>query len=143
MTVAFTAEVAFCHRCKWTANVRTLSRDLGLTVAPETREQQERRARLAQFATWGNTCYLVLVRRARHLTERAEIAKKILAEFPDCEEAWEALAEFYHSEAELFGALDFLACEKLSLWLEAPMTKDNLFALFSKAMDRAGVANAA
>src|SRR5580700_7034695 len=29
-TVAFTHAVAFCHRCKWTANTLTLARELGL-----------------------------------------------------------------------------------------------------------------
>jgi hypothetical protein len=29
-TVAFNDEVAFCHRCKWAANTRTLARQLGL-----------------------------------------------------------------------------------------------------------------
>ena len=37
-TVAFTGEVAFCHRCKWRASTVTLAGELGLLGSdPETR----------------------------------------------------------------------------------------------------------
>ena len=48
-TVAFTTEVAYCHRCKWTANTLTLARELGLLsgnpgAASAYREEARRRA---------------------------------------------------------------------------------------------------
>ena len=136
LTVAFTDEVAFCHRCKWTGNLRTLSRELGLPLAPETLESRKRHARAEEFDKWLNVCHLFLRGRLRHLTHRAEMAKKILAQFPDCEPAWSALADFYHNEARILGALDTLSFEKLSPWLDTPMTRDKLFAAFQDACER-------
>ena len=135
-TVAFTIEVAYCHRCKWSANVRTLSRDLGVPIAPETHEAREKRDRAAQFSEWVNTLHSILSRRLQLLRRRAELAKNVLNAYPDCEPAWSALAEFYHSEAELLGALDQLTCEKVSEWLESPMTRPRLLAAFEDALRR-------
>jgi hypothetical protein len=138
LTVSFNDEVYCCHRCGRAGNARTLARELGLPVAAETREARERRRRAAQFEAWRNTCYTIIVQYASYLTRRAELAKKILAQFPDCEPAWSALADFYHSEAILFGALDTLAFEKMSPWLEVPMTRETLFAVFGDACERIG-----
>jgi hypothetical protein len=135
-TVAFTFEVAYCHRCHWTANVRTLSRDLGVPTAPETREAKRKRDRAAQFSEWVNTLQVILSRRLRLLTRRAELAKNVLNSYPNCEPAWSALVEFCHSEVELMGALDQLACEKVSQWLESPMTRPRLLAAFEDALRR-------
>jgi len=140
LTVAFNDEVAFCHRCKWTGNLRTVSRELGLPLAPESSEARERRARAAQFDEWTAACHTILTRQLRSLERRAELAKKILAQFPDSEAAWEALAELYHNEAGIIAALDMLSFEKLSPWLEVPMTRDNLFAAFEAACERTGSA---
>jgi hypothetical protein len=136
LTVSFTEEVACCHRCKWTANARTLSRELGIAVAPETRQQHKRRARQTEFSEWINTLYLLTIRRLRYLTECAEIGQGLLAQFADCEDAWDLLADLYHNEAVLFGALDTLAFEKLSPWLEVPMTREKLFNAFDEASTR-------
>ena len=84
LTVSFTNEVAYCHRCHWTANVRALSRALGARFIPETREAREKRDRAAQFSEWMNTLYLILSRRLRLLTRRAELAKNVLNAYPDC-----------------------------------------------------------
>jgi hypothetical protein len=132
-TVAFTDEVAFCHRCKWTANVRTLARTLGLTVAPEMREQRTRREQAAEFRAWLDTCDAILVRRLRSLTIRAELAKLDLTICPEHEPAWDALADFYHNRASILAALDTLACEKLSPWIEQPMTRERLAEGFADA----------
>lgn len=136
LTVSFTAEVAFCHRCHWTANVRTLSRELGVPIALETREAREKRHRAVQFSEWVSTLHLILSRRLRLLTRRAELARNVLDAYPECEPAWAALADLYHAEAELFGALDQLACEKVSQWLESPMTRPRLLAAFEDAFQR-------
>ena len=136
LTVSFTNEVAYCHRCHWTANVRALSRALGARFIPETREAREKRDRAAQFSEWMNTLYLILSRRLRLLTRRAELAKNVLNAYPDCEPAWSALAELYHNEVELFAALDQLACEKVSRWLGSPVTRQQLLAAFEDAFQR-------
>ena len=52
-TVAFTNEVAFCHRCQWKANQVTLACELGLLPRDhrsrtEVEQQVRRRARLAE-----------------------------------------------------------------------------------------------
>jgi hypothetical protein len=142
-TVAFNDEAYFCHRCKRGGNARTLARGLGMTLAPETREAREKRQRAARFDEWLNVCYLLLIDRLGHLTRRAELAKKSLAQSPSCEPAWSALADFYHSEATLCGALDVLSFEKLSPWVEVPITRDNLFAAFEDAFERIGARYAA
>jgi hypothetical protein len=143
LTVAFNDEVAFCHRCKWTANVRTLSRAIGLPVTPQTRLDREKLVRSAQFGSWVNTCHANIARHFRYLAGRAELAKRIVPQFPDCGPAWNALADFYHAEADLCGALDLLSFEKLSPWLGAPMTRDKLGCAFDNASERIGACNAA
>lgn len=142
LTVSFNDEVAFCHRCQWRGNVRTLSRELCVPIAPETQEHRERRAQAARFSAWANNCYMILVSRLRHLTVRAELAKNVLIRFPDCEPGWGALANFYHNEASLLGALDFLAFEKLSPWLEQGVTQDCVALAFNEACAHVGVADA-
>lgn len=141
-TVSFTDEVAFCHRCKWTRNIRTLSRELHVSVPPETYEQRQAREREALFAQWTNTCHMILVRHLRQLNERAELAKKILDQIQDFEPAWDALADFYHNEASLFAALDTLAFEKVSPWLDEPITRERLTLAFNDAVSRVGVSGA-
>jgi hypothetical protein len=135
-TVSFTLTVAYCHRCQWTGNVRSLSRDLGVAIAPETREQRERRERSVRFAAWRDSSQKVLLRRLGMLAKRAKLAKEVLTAFPDCEPAMIALADFYHNERSLLGALDLLAFEKLSPWLEQPMTRERLAAAFDEAETR-------
>ena len=137
LTVSFTTQVAYCHRCHWTGNYRTVARGLGLALPPERAEDRAVREGATQFAAWSNTCYLLIVRRLRDLTARAEMAKKVLSHFPDCQPAWSALADLYHSEASLLGALDVLACEKLSPWLDVPMTREKLSVAFMDAAQRA------
>jgi hypothetical protein len=132
-TVAFTADVAYCHRCKWTANSRTLSRALGFPVAAEERKHRDLRRSEKQFSDWLNTCHAILARRLRRLTKRAERAKTVLADFPDCEPAWNALADFYHNEAQLLGAFDVLSFEPLSQWLENPVPRFRLALVFREA----------
>jgi len=141
LTVSFTDEVFYCHRCHRSGNGRTLARELGLPLAPETHERREQREQAARFSEWKETCHLILGRRLRCLTQRAEDAKRVLAQYPGCESAWNALAAFYHNEAEIFGALDVLAFEKVSQWLESPLTRDTLFVAFADAQK--GVSRAA
>jgi hypothetical protein len=145
LTVSFNDEVYYCHRCGRAGNARTLARDLGVPIAPETHEARVKRDRAAQFSEWVDTLHLILSRHLRLLRSRAELAKNVLNAYPDCDPAWSALAEFYHSEAKLLAALDQLACEKVSQWLEIPMTRPRLLAAFEDALRRVepGISDAA
>jgi hypothetical protein len=138
LTVSFNDEVAFCHRCKWTGNLRTLSREFGVPVAPETAQHRESRTRAKQFDQWRATCQRILADRFRDLGLLAERAKQELAVSPNYEPAWTALADFYQNEPSLSGALDLLAFEKLSPWLEEPMTREKLAAIFNSVYAAVG-----
>jgi hypothetical protein len=115
---------------------------LGVPIAPETHEHRKKRAQVARFSAWANTCHAILALRLRYLTTRAELAKSVLPQFPDCEPAWDALADFYHNQASLLGALDILTFEKLSSWLEQPMIREHLAFALNEARARLGVTDA-
>jgi hypothetical protein len=126
-TISFTSEVAYCHRCAWTANTTTLTRALGRTVEPQSTQKTRARERAAEFAGWVDSSQRAVAARYRNLGRTAEIAKDVLVHFPDCEPAWGALGRFYHDEARLAGMLDVLSFERVSVWLEFPSTPVALF----------------
>jgi hypothetical protein len=130
LTVAVGEGVAYCHRCHWTGNNRTLSRKLGIPLAPETAEQRKRHAAAKNFSEWRGICQRILDLQFRFLARKASQARDVLALFPECDAAWSALKNFYDSEAQLCGALDMLSYEKLSQWLGQPMSNDRLFRAF-------------
>ena len=136
LTVSFNDEVAFCHRCKWTGNARTLTRDLGLPLEPLTHEIREKCEQHGRFTEWERTIYVLLVGKWRSVTRRAELAKQLLFKFPDCEPAWCALADFYQSESTFSAAFEFLSYERLPQYLDVPMTRDKLFAAFTEGERR-------
>jgi hypothetical protein len=135
-TVAFTTEVAYCHRCKWTANALTLARELGLLrgspqAASAFREDARRRAggedKIKQFETWRDARIREVSNRYRSLSRAAVHAENVLSKFPDCEEAWDALARYYHVRGRLSAAFDWLMFTKASVWLEEDSTPVELF----------------
>lgn len=135
-TVAFTAEVAHCHRCKWAANTLTLARILGLLnrtpeVASAMREQAQRRMRLEveikPFDVWRDTKIRQVSDKYRLLSRKALYAADVITKFPDCEPAWDTLARFYHAEAQLSAAFDWLMFTKASGWLEADSSPADVF----------------
>lgn len=137
-TVAFTAEVAYCHRCKWTANNLMLARELGLlSIAPATRQalERERRVRLETpiraFEQWRDAELRRVTDEYRVLTRQAALAESVMKIYPDCEPAWDALATFYDRQAALTAELDRLSCAKLSDFLEVPSTIEQLFGKWS------------
>jgi hypothetical protein len=132
LTVAVGDDVAYCHRCGWTGNTRSLSRKLGIAIAQETSEQRETRALAKEFAEWRGTCQRILNRQFRILGRKAALARDVLARYPECEAAWSVLKNFYDNEAQQCGALDMLSYEKVSHWLEQPMSKDKLFRAFEE-----------
>jgi hypothetical protein len=135
-TVAFTAEVAFCHRCHWTANTLALARELGLLsrnpgVASALREEAQRRAsvevEIKPFDVWRESKIRQVSDKYRCLSRAAVHAENVLANFLDCEQAWDALARFYHAKAKLSAAFDWLMFTKASDWLEEDSTPTEVF----------------
>jgi hypothetical protein len=135
-TVSFTSEVAFCHRCKWASNGATLARELGLLrgnsqTARAVREETQRHARLyaeiKPFDIWREARIREVSDRYRSLSQAAVHAEKVLQKDPDSEEAWDTLARFYHAEAQLSAAFDWLMFAKASAWLEEDSTPVEVF----------------
>jgi hypothetical protein len=140
LTVSFTDEVAYCHRCGWKANVVLLARELGLLNDPEARaqlrrEQAERERQmqpLREFEFWRDARERELGWKLYDPSRKAVVAGSVLKAFPDCEEAWDALARYYHAKADLHGALDFLACVRVSQWLEQDSNIEDVFSLYQE-----------
>jgi hypothetical protein len=135
-TVGYTTEVAHCFRCGWAANRVRLARELGLfTNDPVVRERLHVEARhrravrltLLQFQNWRDGKLRLLSEEYKKLGEQAAFAHRVLLRWPDCEPAWDALARFYHAEAGLLAALDFLTFAKASDWLESDATPVQVF----------------
>ena len=116
LTVSLTDEVAFCHRCKWTANKTTLSRKIGKEVTPETEAHRAARDKADRLEAWLNEQHKQTASEYRRLGRMAAIAKDVLSKFPECEPAWDAFAKFYHAEARLSAKLDMLTGAKFSIW---------------------------
>ena len=135
-TVAFTAEVAYCHRCKWTANTVTLARELDLlrgnpeavtALRSETQLRVRLEAVIKPFETWRDASIREVSDRYRSVSRPAVHASAVLAKLPNCEEAWNALARFYHAEAQLSAAFDWLMFSKTSAWLETDSSPVEVF----------------
>ena len=135
-TVSFTPEVAHCFRCGWKENNLTLARELGLLGSnPQARaafrESAKRRARLGSqikpFAAWREARIREVSDRYLALSRAALRGSETLGRLPDCEQAWDALALFYHSRAQLSASFDFLVFGKASAWLETDATPAEVF----------------
>ena len=127
LTVSFTNEVAFCHRCKWKANVVTLAHELGLfrnnpDAVSSFHDQSKHRARflteIKAFEIWRDSRICTVSNQYRELSRKGIRATYVLSKFPESEAAWEALARFYHARAKLLAAFDWLMFTKVSDWLE-------------------------
>lgn len=130
-TVSYTAEVAHCFRCDWRASTVTLARELGLLNAdPATlarlREETRGRARfnvpIQAFEAWRDAQIHRLSDRILTLSRAAVQAGEVLRTDPANETAWETLSKYYHSQAQLSAAFDFLKFAKASDWLETDST---------------------
>lgn len=136
LTVSFTDELAYCHRCHWKANSFTLSKEQGLldgdSAAVEIfrTEQRQRcifRREIAALEQWVDSSYWRVADKYRLLSQAAQKAKTLLQENPSDETAWEALANFYHRESQLAAAMDYLTFAKASQWLELDARPSELF----------------
>ncbi len=134
LTVSVGEDVAYCYRCKWTRNLRTLSRELALPVAAETTEQRRARWRAGAFGEWLDICYRILLDRLRRLARDVEWAGIVLEYEPQSDIAWDTLAQVYSEEAGIFAALDVLCFEKAGRWLEQPVSRLELFRAFEEAL---------
>lgn len=139
-TVSFTDEVAFCHRCKWRANTVTLARELGLlrgameafsAFREEARRREHSRVEIKHFEIWRETRIREVSDHYHSLSKAAIRACEVLPKF-DCDEAWDALARFYHAEAQLSAAFDWLMFTKVGVWLEEDSTPVKVFAAWRR-----------
>ncbi len=136
LTVSFTDELYFCHRCGKGGNIRTLSRQLGRKIPQLTPDEIRARALAKEFAAWRNAAHALLLHEYEHMRREAGIARFVLVRVdPDCEEAWSVLAVFYDSERFFLGAFELLSCDPCPRWLERPMTKEKLRAAFDEAYE--------
>jgi hypothetical protein len=126
-TVAFTPEVAFCHRCNWTANIVTLAREAGLlrgnseaatAILDSLRRRAQLDVELRRFEAWRQGQIRLVCDRYRSLWKKAGQAIDVLSKFPGCDAAWSALGDFYHHEAHLSAVIDWFTFTKASVWLE-------------------------
>ncbi len=123
-TVSFTDEVAYCHRCHWTANLAQLSWDCGIRVPvpTETREQSQARTTVANFQRWLSKRYGEAAKQEYHMARQAKLAGEVLARFPDEESAWDALARWFHKRRSLEAFFELAQCrsgriELFKLWV--------------------------
>ena len=130
-TVVFSSEVAFCHRCKWRANIVMLAREAGLlhsdpqsmaSIRDRARRRQRLEFQMQKFESWREGQIRRVSDYYRRQWRAANQAAQVLAELQDCEPAWCALARFYHAQARLSAILDWLMFAKASNWLDADST---------------------
>jgi hypothetical protein len=116
-----------------------LARDLGLlpsdpTTRLQLREEALRRARIEelieQFDVWREGRIRHVSDRLRRLSRGAVVADEVLRRFPECDEAWEALSQYYHEVPTLSAYLDFLSFTKASDWLEMDSTSVEVFTIW-------------
>jgi hypothetical protein len=100
------------------------------TARQSRTQEMQRRARieeLERFDRWRDSQIDRLTTLYQSLWSRSALAHRILLLYPDEVLAWNALAPFYHREAELSRALDFLTFAKASSWLESDSTPRKVF----------------
>jgi hypothetical protein len=112
-TVSFTSEVAFCHRCHWTANAITLTRELGLLAGDPkmheflrgARERRRQRAETEKFRRFATERIERISRHYRDLARAATHAEQCLRQGESDpvihELAWSALERFRSFEARI------------------------------------------
>jgi len=98
-----------------------LARELGLLgtdpatqqrLREKVRHRQALEVEIAEFERWREARLRTLTERFRQLGRPAALAQQVLRRWRDCDAAWDAVARFYHGEAKLSAALDWLTFEK-------------------------------
>jgi hypothetical protein len=82
---------------------------------------------IKRFEDWRQVWMHSVSDRYCSLSKAAIRAGEVLSKFRDCEDAWSALALFYHSESQLSAIFDWLMFAKASNWLEADSTAVEVF----------------
>ncbi len=144
-TVAYTGELAFCHRCHWKSNRTQLEKSLGL-LQDDAESQAMRRKALEQqrtvdlqiknFGAWRDSKYRSLADKFLSLARAADRAHSFLgcefqrreqaAEREISELAWAALGRLYDDEASLSAAMDALLCIPSSDYFQQTPKIDDL-----------------
>ena|ERR1700678_1907871 len=151
-TVQIWSDHSFCHRCRFFCDAKIIEREFNIVIPPPSTETVEARSRVELFGAWLETIDKLLRDALRTLGHNAETGKWILNENekPTCQacqeflkahpevvnDAWDAMANFYHSRAALEAALEFISFEPVPNWLEEPMTAEKLFRAFEEAVSR-------
>ncbi len=97
LTVAITDDgLWYCHRCHRGGNVRSLAKQQGVSIPPP----RIRKADIpkARFRKWLSQKMTEMSREQYELTRQWRYALAALKFFPDMEEAWQALATYYHRQ---------------------------------------------
>ena len=105
---------------------------------PETRKKlradayrrRRKEAVIASFDRWREARLKEVTGRYRMFGRQVALAHQVLQRWPDCEPAWEALARFYHAEAKLCAALDWLTFAKASIWIDQDSTPQEVFTIW-------------
>jgi hypothetical protein len=99
----------------------------------EKAEQRERlNSQIEPFEKWREASIRGVSNRYRTLSKAAVKADTVLRKSPNCDEAWDALARFYHAEAQLSAAFDWLTFAKAGVWLEENSTPTEVFATWRR-----------
>jgi hypothetical protein len=96
LTVSIRDELFFCHRCHRGGSVRQLAREQGRSLPP----LKIRKANMpkAAFRAWLVGKMTTMMREEHTLLRRYRYALDALQFFPEMQEAWTALADYYHRE---------------------------------------------
>ncbi|MGH9795763.1 MAG: hypothetical protein ACRD5G_13405 [Candidatus Acidiferrales bacterium] len=158
-TVAYTDQVAYCHRCGWGANRAMLERELGLRrvgagprarprslCAPAGRQphraisktsQEERRLRIEALAaamlTWLECSVSELAWRHAEVNSCIRRTGALLRRHPQCARLWKLLAVFYERMRRLEEEWEFYFREPLPAYLDHAATLEELLAAWLAA----------
>ncbi|MGH9859090.1 MAG: hypothetical protein ACRD5F_03590, partial [Candidatus Acidiferrales bacterium] len=148
-TVAYTDEVAYCHRCQWRANRTTLERELGLRPAlrgcgrrptPAEQAAAERRrqieAEIAALEAWLHWRAAEMGREECWLREFQQRIAAVLAAHPEREYTWAALAYVIQRLRELDAEWEFLFCDPLPQYRDDRTTMAELYTAFLNCQRR-------
>lgn len=143
ITASYTSTYVHCFRCGATKGYIALARELGIlsknlseTDRAKIKEIRVKEKRRIDFLAWQHSKLKIIVEKITILTGRARLAHDVLRVFPEQENAWQALADFYNQEAQLFAAFDFFAMANVSQWLEQESVPKELVALFNEQAGR-------
>jgi hypothetical protein len=147
-TVAYTDQVAYCHRCQWRANRVLLERELGLRppkgngqtrrsapalaqkIAAEQRRQLE--AELAAFDTWRNWKLREIAAGERYLHDLQFHVGNALAENRELDSLWEALDLVVGELRNLAAAWEFFWRDPVPQYREHQVSMADLVAAWRR-----------